>query len=425
MMNLAINLVPFILFDRFNDKAKLESSQIHFHELSIPPFESSSQNPNSAAMAKYPSHLQTTFDSCLCLRQPMAELLDTVSATCRRLVVIHDINMSYTIQDATTLPNTELYTFNPVSAFCNVFNLAKLRDGPNPIEEPEGLPSNEGELPVEILNFLSLQIECLKSSKGTIYNSCRPIEGTYLDLLEKEEVSKGNRLWAIGPLDMGGKVDKKTNSSSKHKSIEWLDKQTSNSVLYVSFGTTTSMKEEEIKKLAMGLEQSGQKFIWVLRDADAGNIFEGDIRRAELPSGFEERLKEVGLVVRDWAPQVQILSHPSTGGFMSHCGWNSCLESLTMGVPIIGWPMHSDQPFNAFFLANVLGVGLTIKKRGDDKEQVTSSAIAEAVRTLIASEEGEAIRKKAKDLGGAVSYAVKEGGVSRVELESFIAHITR
>lgn len=248
------------------------------------------------------------------------------------------------------------------------------------------------------------------------------MEGIYLDLLEKEEISKGNKLWAIGPLNLGTKVEK-SDLISKHKCIEWLDKQAPNSVLYVSFGTTTTMKDDEIKELAMGLEHSGQKFLWVLRHADKGNIFEGDVTRADLPYGFEERVKEVGIVVRDWAPQLEILGHPSTGGFLSHCGWNSCLESVAMGVPVIGWPMHSDQPVNAFLVANVLGLGLTINEYG--KGLVTSSAIAKAVKTLIASQEGGAIRKKAKDLGGALFDAVREGGVSRVEFESFVAHITR
>ncbi|CAL5364079.1 unnamed protein product [Camellia sinensis] len=90
------------------------------------------------------------------------------------------------------------------------------------------------------------------------------------------------------------------------------------SVLYVSFGSTTSMTYEQIKELAFGLEQSEQKFIWVFRHAGEGSIFSEDVKRDELPEGYEERMKEVGMVVRDWAPQLQILGQPSTGGFMSH-----------------------------------------------------------------------------------------------------------
>lgn len=120
-------------------------------------------------------------------------------------------------------------------------------------------------------------------------------------------------------------------------------------MLYVSFGTTISLSKEQIKELALGLEESKQKFIWLLRDADKGDIFAADIegQSAQLPKGFEERINEVGMVVRDWVPQLEILEHVSTGGFLSHCGWNSCMDSMSMEVPIAAWPMHSDQPKNA------------------------------------------------------------------------------
>uniref|UniRef100_M1DFL2 Glucosyltransferase n=1 Tax=Solanum tuberosum TaxID=4113 RepID=M1DFL2_SOLTU len=175
----------------------------------------------------------------------------------------------------------------------------------------------------------------------------------------------------------------------------------------------------------MGLEQSKQKFIWVLRDADRGDIFKGEDRRVELPEGFEERLKDVGLVVREWAPQPEILAHSSTGGFMSHCGWNSCIESITMGVPIAAWPMHSDQPRNGFLVTEVLKIGLIVREWEKREELVNASTIENVVRKLMASEEGNVIRKRAEELGEAVRQSTEKGGTSRIELDSFIAHITR
>ncbi|KAL7169078.1 hypothetical protein ACSBR2_034163 [Camellia fascicularis] len=187
------------------------------------------------------------------------------------------------------------------------------------------------------------------------------------------------------------------------------------------------MTDAQIKELAMGLEQSRQKFIWVLRDADKGDIFAGDVKRAEaLPEAYEERVKGIGLVVRDWAPQLEILAHPSTGGFMSHCGWNSCLESITMGVPIAAWPMHSDQPKNAFLMTDILKAGVVVNQWAALQEGVVaSSTIAEAVKKLMASIEGEEMRKRAEELAVAARKAVEDGGVSWMELGSFIAHITR
>ena len=334
--------------------------------------------------------------------------------------------MAYVVQDIATLPNVESYVFHPTCAFSSLFDACQM-NGKSFLElkEPEGLPSTEGCYTFEILNFIALQIEFLKFKAGSIYNSCRSIEGNYIDLKAKEDYNTNAQVWAIGPLNLGTAY-KRRNSNSQHKCMEWLDKQAPKSVLYVSFGTITSMTDEQIRELAKGLEQSKQKFIWVLRDADKGDIFTGDVKiRNQLPEEYEERVKEVGMVVRDWAPQVEILGHPSTGAFMSHCGWNSCLESITMGVPIAAWPMHSDQPKNAFLLIDILKVGLVVNRWEHRDELVTSTTIAEAVKRLMASKEGEEVRKRAEELGVATRQSVEEGGVSRLELDSFVAHITR
>lgn len=127
------------------------------------------------------------------------------------------------------------------------------------------------------------------------------------------------------------------------------------------------------------------------------------------------------MVVRDWAPQSEILAHKSTGAFVSHCGWYSCLESLAAGVPIAAWPMHTDQPTNAVFLTRVLKVGVLVREWAEREKVVEAAAIKDAVVKLMASEEGGEMRKRAKEL----STAMKEGGVCGKELASFIAHITR
>ncbi|KAH6757684.1 hypothetical protein C2S53_020870, partial [Perilla frutescens var. hirtella] len=177
--------------------------------------------------------------------------------------------------------------------------------------------------------------------------------------------------------------------------------------------------------LAAGLEGSGQQFIWVVREADKANVFDGEERRVELPAGFEKRVGERGMVVREWAPQPEILAHPSTGGFLSHCGWNSCTESMKMGVPIAAWPMHSDQPTNAVFITEILRVGLPVRKWAETAEVVTAEMVEDVLRRLIASEEGVEIRKRAEEVAAIVRGATEEGGTSRLEMDSFIAHITR
>ncbi|KAK6127388.1 hypothetical protein DH2020_038870 [Rehmannia glutinosa] len=256
---------------------------------------------------------------------------------------------------------------------------------------------------------------------ATVHNAESLIEAPYMDLLEKENNAEKNRKsWAIGPI-----LPTKLSSASRHKCLDWLDKHEPKSVIYVSFGTTVSLSDEQINELAFGLEQSKVKFLWVLRDADKGDVFDGHVRRAELPTGFEKRVEGVGMVVRDWAPQPQILAHPSTGGYMSHCGWNSCIESITMGVPIAAWPMHSDQPRNTSLITDILKMGLVVREWKQRMEIVKASTVENVVRRLMASEEGDEIRKRAEELSATVRQATQEGGASRLELDSFIAHITR
>ncbi|KAH7842946.1 hypothetical protein Vadar_010950 [Vaccinium darrowii] len=332
--------------------------------------------------------------------------------------------MAYVVQDVATISNAEAYIFSPVSALNMSFISLKDLKSLQSLEELKEQPSIEGNITPETYKFVTLQFNFHPLAAGTLFNTCRSIEGTYLDLLDKENNSKNKQVWAIGPLSSDTKSERRK-SNREHKCLEWLVKQTPKSVLYVSFGTTTTMPDEQIRELAIGLEQSKQKFIWILRDADEGDIFAGDVKRDPLPEGYVERVKEFGMVVNDWAPQVDILGHPSTGGFMSHCGWNSLLESLTVGVPILAWPMHSDQPRNAFHVTNILKVGLAVNTWEQREQIVTSSTITRVVKRLMTSKEGEEIRRRAEEMGVALRQAVEEGGVSRLELDSFIAHITR
>nr|XP_016433449.1 PREDICTED: zeatin O-xylosyltransferase-like [Nicotiana tabacum] len=146
------------------------------------------------------------------------------------------------------------------------------------------------------------------------------IEGssTFIDLMAQLASTQNMKQWAIGPILP---IKLLPYNKKNEYCLEWLNKQPPKSVLYVSFGTTTSFSDEQIKELAMGLELSKQNFIWVLRYTDEVDNT-GKFKKLKLPEGFEERAKGVGLVVLEWAPQPEILAHPSTGGFLSHCGWN-------------------------------------------------------------------------------------------------------
>ncbi|PON31901.1 UDP-glucuronosyl/UDP-glucosyltransferase [Parasponia andersonii] len=410
-------------------------TKVQFHDLQTPHF--LSPQP-SKTPSNFPSHLMPAFEACVHLRRPFSDLLTKLSTTAKRVVVIHDSLMSFVVQDSASLvPNSEAYLFHCISAISKFSSLRDAMEGGDSGVDHDNqpkIPSLIESIDPRFEAFLADQIPLLKVNKsGHLYNTCRLIESDFLDfILEKERENDDNtKLWAIGPLETvtifkKRPLDSINDDSERDYNLEWLKKQRPNSVLYVSFGTTTFLEDKQIEEIAIGLEKSEVNFIWVLRDADKGDIFdEESVRRPQLPKGFEERVKGMGMVVREWVPQLEILGHPSTGGFMSHCGWNSCLESMSLGVPIVAWPMHSDQPMNAVLITEFLKVGLAVREWGKGEDLVKSSVIEKVVKRLMASNEGDEIRKRAEELGGELRKATAEGGVSRKELDSLISHITR
>ncbi|KAL8467538.1 hypothetical protein ACS0TY_030967 [Phlomoides rotata] len=419
--HIPVHYVGFALHNRqakvrINGLCPQQVAKINFHDIPTLPFVSPPPDPNSTN--KFPAQLQPAWDAALNLRQPVGDYLRDMAGKFKRVVVVHDPLMAFVVQDVASIPNAESYAYNCISAVSKIHFIWEGK--PFPVEHPKELPPSEGLVSDEIIYLDSLQSQALSYRAGDLYNACRLIEAPYLEVLERDEVSGGRKSWAIGPI-----LPSKLSSSNQHICLAWLDKQEPKSVIYVSFGTTVSLADEHVKELAHGLERSKVKFLWVLRDADKGDVFDGQVRRNELPEGFEERVEGVGMVVRDWAPQPQILAHASTGGFMSHCGWNSCTESITLGVPIAAWPMHSDQPVNTAFVTDVLKTGLVVREWKQRMEVVKASTIENVVRRLMASEEGDVIRKRAEEVGTVVRQATQPGGASRLELDSFIDHITR
>ncbi|XP_030495455.2 zeatin O-glucosyltransferase [Cannabis sativa] len=396
---------------------------IHFHNFTIPSFPS--PPPNPSLQQTFPSHLLPSFRATSHLRHPTAALLRRLSSQTRRVVVIHDSLMASVVQDVVSIQNAESYTFHSVSAFAiflfyydGMKKTTSLLEVEESVENiPKDIPSLEGCMNSEILEFIAGQYEFNKLNSGNLYNTSRMLERPYMNLLDR--ILPNKKHWAVGPFNPVSFL-----SNDRHVCLKWLDKQEPNSVIYVSFGTTTAFTDEQISELAFGLQKSNQKFIWVLREADKGNVFEA-VKKLQLPKGYEERVRNFGLVVREWAPQLEILGHPSTGGFLSHCGWNSCVESITMGVPIGTWPMHSDQPRNAVLVTKLLRIGVVVREWSKRDDVARSDTVACGVRRLMASDEGVEMRKRAAELGGALRRSMAEGGSSRKELDCFIAHISR
>ncbi|CAL4955860.1 unnamed protein product [Urochloa decumbens] len=229
--------------------------------------------------------------------------------------------------------------------------------------------------------------------------------------------------YAVGPFS---RTCSSGGEKAEHGCLRWLDEQPDGSVLYVCFGSGGTLSMEQMAELAAGLEASGQKFLWVVRfpsDKDRSASFFGsghghsDDPLSYLPEGFVERTRGVGLAVAEWAPQVEVLSHRAVGGFVSHCGWNSTLEAVAAGVPMLAWPLYAEQRVNAVMLAERAGLALRPRGKNDDVV-VTREEVAAAMTELMVGEKGAAAREKARELREAAAEAWALDGTSRKAFEA-------
>ncbi|GLJ08757.1 hypothetical protein SUGI_0095200 [Cryptomeria japonica] len=230
---------------------------------------------------------------------------------------------------------------------------------------------------------------------------------------------------AVGPVflpnflegrDLNGVVSL---SEQDESCLKWLDAQEPGSVIYVSFGSLAVKSNEQLEELAVGLEKSEQPFLWVLRMDIVGG------KPGTLPEGFVERTKDRGLIVK-WVSQVKVLSYPSVGGFLTHSGRNSCLESMSMGVPMLGWPYFFDQFLDCRFCKDMWKIGMDLEGVAADESLVVErEEIEKGVRKLMEGREGEELRKRGRELKEAAFKVVGEGGSSFLNLNRLIHDIAQ
>lgn len=256
-----------------------------------------------------------------------------------------------------------------------------------------------------------------REAHTVLIHSLYELESNAFDALRAEQIP----VHSVGPLlhfspslksadsttpDLGGSETRP--DGEDQECLRWLDSQAVSSVLYVSFGTVASLSPDHVVELAYGLEQSEHAFLWVFRP---------DSRTGNFPEGFTDRTKGRGLVI-PWAPQVEVLSHPSVGGFLTHCGWNSTLESIWMGVAMIGCPMIAEQRCNMRSIADVWRVGLRLEKKPDGK--FTREAVQRAVKALMQGEEGKDAKRRVKEMSQIAKKTANYGGLSHGNLLKFI-----
>ncbi|XP_058109366.1 UDP-glycosyltransferase 76B1-like [Magnolia sinica] len=338
--------------------------------------------------------------------------------------VITDDVLSFTqsITDSLKVPRIVLVTCNATS-YVTISSIPMLHQkGYYPIEDPnsevpvpEIPPLRVKDLPVPppstVGTFLQLivrQISATRASSGLIFNALDCLEQTTLSKIQQEFRIP---VFPIGPLYKfaAGHSGSSSLLSPDHSCMAWLAKQAPKSVIYVSFGSIAAIDGPDLLEMAWGLANSGQPFLWVVRPG----FVNGSECAAELPEGFEEETRDRGLVVK-WAPQQEVLSHPSVGGFWTHGGWNSTLESVCEGVPMLCWPCFMDQAGNARLVSHVWRVGMTLENGLERCE------IDWAIRRLMVGNEGKEMRERIKDLKENVDRSIRKGGSSHQSLDALI-----
>ncbi|KAL4341152.1 hypothetical protein GQ457_08G032420 [Hibiscus cannabinus] len=328
-----------------------------------------------------------------------------------------------------------LFVATSVMVVSLIFELPKLdqmfsceyRDLPEPIKLPGCVPFRGSDVPDPLQHRQdfayreSLEI-CKKypSAAGIIVNSFMEMENDAFEAL----MEGGRGLPAFYPVGPLTKCVSTNEIEGSKDYLRWLDEQPSGSVLYVCFGSGGTLSHEQINELAVGLEISGQRFLWVVKNpvdkaANAAYFDSKESGKAKdpsafLPDGFLERTRDIGLVVPNWASQVQVLSHGSTGGFMTHCGWNSVLESIVNGVPLIAWPLYAEQKMNAAMLTDGVKVALRVQHKEDGV--VGRQDIAKYAKELIEGDEGQLLRTRMKKLKDSAKLTLCPHGSSTKSL---------
>ncbi|TKY62078.1 UDP-glycosyltransferase 73C2 [Spatholobus suberectus] len=267
---------------------------------------------------------------------------------------------------------------------------------------------------------------------GVVVNSFEELEPAYARDFKK---ARNDKVWCVGPLSLRNRSDldkaqrgNKT-SNDAHNCMKWLDLKKPSSVIYVCLGSMCNLTPLQLIELGMAIETAKIPFIWVIRERNQTEELNKWIKE----TGFEERTKGLGLLVRGWAPQVLILSHPAIGGFLTHCGWNSTLEAICAGVPMLTWPLFGDQFFNERFVVQILRIGVKVGVEspvnwGDEEKAgvlVKKEDVLRAIEKLMdEGDESEERRKRARELAEMAKSAV-EGGSSHFNLTRLIQDITQ
>ncbi|XP_027365480.1 gallate 1-beta-glucosyltransferase-like [Abrus precatorius] len=237
-------------------------------------------------------------------------------------------------------------------------------------------------------------------------------------------ISKFVLMRPIGPLFKNPKAkgsrDIRGDFMKSDDCMEWLNSKDSASVVYISFGTIVFLPQEQVTEIAHGLLESKVSFLWVIKPP----LLELGLQPHVLPDGFLEGTRDKGKVVQ-WSPQEEVLAHPSVACFMTHCGWNSSMEALTLGVPMLTFPAWGDQVTNAKFLVDVYGVGIKLGYSQSEKKVVSREEVKKCLLEAIVGPKAEELKRNALKWKRVAEAAVDDGGSSDGHLDAFVEDVKR
>ncbi|CAN8259097.1 unnamed protein product [Cochlearia groenlandica] len=264
----------------------------------------------------------------------------------------------------------------------------------------------------EVYDAFIIFCEKLSKSSGIIVNTFDALENRAIKAITEELCFRS--IYSIGPLIVQGRTGD-SHGSNLDSCLNWLESQPEQSVVFLCFGSLGLFSEEQIKEIAFGLERSEQRFLWVVRNPPGlVNREEPDLESL-LPEGFLNRTGNRGMVVKSWVSQVPVLNHKSIGGFVTHCGWNSILESICAGVPMVAWPLYAEQRFNRVVIVEEIKIAIPINE--SDTGFVSSTEVETRVREIM--KDGP-VRERTKEMKNAAESALTETGSSHTALTGLL-----
>ena len=255
--------------------------------------------------------------------------------------------------------------------------------------------------------------------KGILVNTFIELESHAIQSLSGSTVPA---VYPVGPI-LNTQMGSGGGQQDASVIMSWLDDQPPSSVIFLCFGSMGRFGADQIKEITYGLEHNGRRFLWSLRQPPRKDKmeFQSDYENIEevLLEGFLHRTARIGKVI-GWAPQIAVLAHSAVGGFVSHCGWNSLLESIWYGVPVATWPIYAEQQINAFQMVKDLGLATEIKidYNKDNDYVVSAHEIENGLRNLMNID--SEVRQKRKEMQKISRRVMIDGGSSHFSLGHFI-----